>query len=40
MKSYENALRNECGYIGAQPYGLFIVEGADVNVSIDIGIGQ
>ena len=23
MKSYENALRNECGYTGAQPYDFF-----------------
>jgi len=25
MKSYENALRNECGYEGAQPYVFFFL---------------
>jgi len=33
MKSYENALRNECEYEGAQPYVFFLLE--DANSAID-----
>ena len=34
MKSYENALRNECGYQGAQPYVLLL---DNTNVATDVG---